>query len=70
MVALVLAAQLTVSIARSLGGQQLNIIVINQTASLHTEIAVAYSHNWLLSPRGRPSSSLLDCALSEPVYTV
>jgi hypothetical protein len=32
---------------------------------LHLETAVAYSRNSLLSSRGRPSSSLLDRALSE-----
>jgi hypothetical protein len=29
-------------------------------------MGVAYSRNWLLGPRGRPSPSLLDRTLSEP----
>ena len=40
-------------------------IVKNQTESLHRETAVAYSRNWLPGPRGRPSPSLLERALSE-----
>jgi hypothetical protein len=33
--------------------------------SLLPETAVAYSRNWLPSPRGRPSPSLLEWTLSE-----
>jgi hypothetical protein len=39
--------------------------VKNQTESLHLETAVAYSRNWLPSPRSRPSLSLLKQTLSE-----